>query len=151
MHDRLDAAVAAAYGWPADLAEEDILARLVALNKARAAEEARGIVRWLRPDYQIARFGSPAERAEQLEAELVTAEAKVLRPAFPAADTAQTAAVLSALASADSARDAASIAALFRQGRRCEAKVRAVLIALARTGFVATPNGGRSFVLRRVS
>src|SRR5579875_776717 len=151
LHDRLDAAVAAAYGWPADLAEEDILARLVALNKARAAEEARGIVRWLRPDYQIARFGSPAERAEQLEAELVTAEAKVLRPAFPAADTAQTAAVLSALASADSARAAASIAALFRQGRRCEAKVRAVLIALARTGFVATPNGGRSFVLRRVS
>jgi len=29
--------VAAAYGWPADLPEEDLLARLLALNLARAA------------------------------------------------------------------------------------------------------------------
>ena len=36
-HKRLDAAVAAAYGWPADLADEDILARLFALNQERAA------------------------------------------------------------------------------------------------------------------
>ena len=36
-HARLDAAVAAAYGWPADLADDAILARLFALNQARAA------------------------------------------------------------------------------------------------------------------
>ena len=36
-HARLDAAVAAAYGWPADLTDEDILARLFALNQERAA------------------------------------------------------------------------------------------------------------------
>ena len=36
LHDKLDAAVADAYGWPADLADEDILARLVTLNKERA-------------------------------------------------------------------------------------------------------------------
>jgi hypothetical protein len=48
-------AVAAAYGWPADLAPADIVARLVALNPTRAAEEAAGTVRWLRPDYQQAR------------------------------------------------------------------------------------------------
>ena len=35
-HRRLDAAVAAAYGWPADLADDDILARLLALNLERA-------------------------------------------------------------------------------------------------------------------
>ncbi|MDX9978920.1 MAG: class I SAM-dependent DNA methyltransferase [Lentisphaeria bacterium] len=52
LHDELDAAVAAAYGWPADLADEAILERLVALNAARAAEESRGLVRWLRPEYQ---------------------------------------------------------------------------------------------------
>ena len=52
IHDRIDAAVAEAYGWPVDLSDEEILERLVALNKERAAEEARGIVRWLRPDYQ---------------------------------------------------------------------------------------------------
>ncbi len=35
-HRRLDAAVYAAYGWPEDLADEEILARLLALNLARA-------------------------------------------------------------------------------------------------------------------
>ncbi len=34
-HKRLDAAVLAAYGWPADLDDEQILARLLALNLAR--------------------------------------------------------------------------------------------------------------------
>ncbi|MBK7011853.1 MAG: hypothetical protein IPH43_03605 [Xanthomonadales bacterium] len=32
--------------------DEAVLERLVALNAERAAEEARGLVRWLRPDYQ---------------------------------------------------------------------------------------------------
>ena len=35
-HRKLDAAVFAAYGWPADLPDEEILARLLALNLARA-------------------------------------------------------------------------------------------------------------------
>jgi hypothetical protein len=57
LHSQLDAAVAAAYGWPADLAPAEIVARLVALNAERAQEEAAGQIRWLRPDYQIPRFG----------------------------------------------------------------------------------------------
>jgi type II restriction/modification system DNA methylase subunit YeeA len=40
-HRKLDAAVAAAYGWPADLTDEQILEKLLALNLARAAEEAK--------------------------------------------------------------------------------------------------------------
>ncbi|MDA7423817.1 class I SAM-dependent DNA methyltransferase [Thalassococcus lentus] len=52
LHDQIDVAVAKAYGWPADLSDEDILFRLVALNKERAEEEARGHIRWLRPVYQ---------------------------------------------------------------------------------------------------
>jgi type II restriction/modification system DNA methylase subunit YeeA len=36
-HRDLDAAVAAAYGWPADIAEEEALAKLLDLNLARAA------------------------------------------------------------------------------------------------------------------
>ncbi len=58
IHARIDAEVAAAYGWPADLPDAEILQRLVDLNHERAAEEARGLVRWLRPDYQ-----NPAGRA----------------------------------------------------------------------------------------
>lgn len=74
LHDELDMAVFEAYDWP-DLAdklvgrpggttslpskpvdqaeaEEEVLMRLVELNKKRAFEEAQGKVRWLRPDYQ---------------------------------------------------------------------------------------------------
>jgi hypothetical protein len=40
-HKRLDAAVAGAYGWPADLTDEQILERLLALNLERAVEESR--------------------------------------------------------------------------------------------------------------
>ena len=35
-HRKLEAAVFAAYGWPSDLSDDDILARLLALNLARA-------------------------------------------------------------------------------------------------------------------
>jgi hypothetical protein len=35
-----------------DLSDADLLVNLVALNKERAAEEAHGVVRWLRADYQ---------------------------------------------------------------------------------------------------
>lgn len=38
-HRDLDAAVAAAYGWPADLPEEEALARLLALNLERTAAQ----------------------------------------------------------------------------------------------------------------
>jgi hypothetical protein len=40
-HKKLDAAVAAAYGWPADLTDEQILERLLALNLARADQETK--------------------------------------------------------------------------------------------------------------
>jgi hypothetical protein len=39
-HRRLDAAVFVAYGWPPDLSDEEILARLLALNLERANRAA---------------------------------------------------------------------------------------------------------------
>jgi len=151
LHDRLDGAVAAAYGWPADLLDEEILTRLVALNKERAAEEARGVVRWLRPDYQIPRFATAGKKAEQLEVALVAVEAKKPKPAFPAEDIAQTAAVMAVLADAAGGLDATVISGRFRQGKRIEPKARAVLLALTRMGFLSTQDGGKSFLLRRAS
>ena len=35
LHRALDAAVAGAYGWPADLSNDDILGRLLELNRTR--------------------------------------------------------------------------------------------------------------------
>ena len=42
-HADLDAAVLAAYGWPADLADDEILARLLALNLEREPVSRRGL------------------------------------------------------------------------------------------------------------
>lgn len=57
LHDRLDAAVAAAYRWPWPISRDEILLRLVDLHDARAAEEVAGQIRWIRPQYQQPRFG----------------------------------------------------------------------------------------------
>lgn len=97
LHDALDRAVFDAYGW-SDLAEalvgrpgattpwldkpaaqaeaeEELLVRLVALNHQRAAEEAGGHLRWLRPAYQ-------APEATQTRADLgTTTRAATLAPA----------------------------------------------------------------------
>lgn len=142
--------VAQAYGWPANLSHKEILARLVALNKERAAEEAAGRVRWLRPEYQIPRFGTSTQK-RQLKAELVTTAAVAPKAAFPTAEVEQTAAVMAALASAPRPLDVPALAASFRQGRRIEGKIAAVLGALARMGFVSTADGGRTFLLRRAA
>jgi hypothetical protein len=151
LHDRLDRAVAEAYGWPADLPDEETLARLVALNKERAAEEARGLVRWLRPEYQIPKFGTPKEKAEQIEADLGGEIVTEKKPSFPADDIDQTAAVMTMLAASDGAASPTEIATRFKQGKRVEKKVEAVLASLARMGVIATAKSGRAFSLHRMS
>jgi hypothetical protein len=60
LHDDLDAAVFDAYGWPQDISDEEILRRLVELNRERAEEEKRGIIRWLRPEFQNPEGAQPA-------------------------------------------------------------------------------------------
>ena len=140
--------MAEAYGWSADLTDEEILAKLVALNKERAEEERRGIVRWLRPEYQIPRFGTPKEKAEQIEAELPEIAAKEQKPALPRPEVERTAAVFAMLTSTADPIDAGALASRFRQGRRVEPQVRATLLALARMGHVASADGGGTFQMR---
>lgn len=155
LHDRLDVAVAEAYGWPVDLPEEQVLANLVALNRERAAEEKRGLVRWLRPDYQIPRFGSDKEKAEQFEADLgvpVELAASGPKPSFPTGDdVAQTGLVIDTLIAAAGAVDAGAIAARFRQGQKVRPAVTSVLASLHRMGLVSSADGGKSFAYRRAA
>ncbi len=77
IHDDLDAAVFDAYGWPRDLSDEQILERLVALNRERAEEEARGLVRWLRPEFQNPAGARPETQATLAEAGLESQPAAV--------------------------------------------------------------------------
>lgn len=100
LHDELDCAVFAAYGWD-DLAatlvglpgattpladkpeaqaeaEEQLLGRLVVLNAERAAEEARGKILWLRPAYQNPNATDVPQHAETEQSELGTSDASPL-------------------------------------------------------------------------
>nr|WP_244427219.1 DNA methyltransferase [Methyloferula stellata] len=151
LHDRIDHLVAEAYGWPANLSDDEILAKLVALNAERAAEEKRGLIRWLRPEYQIPRAGLPAQQAaaeEQLEAPLVAAAEKLQKPSFPANDLERAATVFAALMEANEPLDARAIARTFKQGAKAEPAITRVLASLARLGHVQSGEGG-TFALRR--
>lgn len=152
-HDAIDSAVAAAYGWPADLSDDDILARLVALNAQRAREEAAGQVRWLRPDYQRPRFARDGKGGEQIEAaELVApAPAAAGKESFPTDAVERVAAVLAVLAAEPAPLDTDAIAQRFRQGFKVRRAVRDILVSLARVGEVSTADGGQSFARRRVA
>ncbi len=155
LHDEIDLLVAEAYGWPADLSDEETVARLVALNAERAKEEKRGLIRWLRPDYQRQRAGlvetrGEAEAEAQIEAKLEFAEAKAQKPLFPTSDLERTAAVFAALMAADKPLDAASLARSFRQGAKAEPAIARVLASLARLGHAHSPDG-RVFALRRAA
>lgn len=66
LHDQIDEATAEAYGWPIDLSDEEILERLVALNRERHLEEIGGNVRWLRPEYQNPSGEAAAARTGEL-------------------------------------------------------------------------------------
>ena len=116
IHDELDAAVCDAYGWPVTLADEEILARLVALNAERAAEEAQGLVRWLRPEYQApghaARFTQHALIQEDSPVYEVSLETRPLLP-WPTRMAEQAQAVRGALVALGGPASAAQIAAAF--------------------------------------
>jgi hypothetical protein len=150
-HDKLDQLVAEAYGWPTNLSDDEILAKLVSLNAERAAEEKRGVVRWLRPEYQRARAGVVPEPAqEQLEASLIVEAGKGQKPAFPTSDLERTGIVFAALMQANQPLDAGALARSFRQGVKVEPAISRILASLARLGHVHTSDG-KTFALRRAA
>lgn len=156
LHEKLDELVFEAYGWPPTLTDEQILEKLVALNHERAEEERRGHVRWLRPDYQIPRFGKKLDKqaakedGAQIIADLDLPETGGKKPVFPADPVAQTAAVFAVLATAREPIDARAIAAGFRRTKTLDRTIEQVLESLARLGHVTTREG-RTFAIRRVA
>lgn len=138
IHDQIDAQVAAAYGWPADLGDEEILLRLVALNKERAEEEARGIVRWLRPDYQNP-TGKQAAMGGQSEMDMGVAVAAEKDP-WPKALPDQIAAVREALEALGEATPE-QVARRFHRARA--ASVRPLLESLAALGHARPTDEGK--------
>jgi hypothetical protein len=163
LHDELDAAVLVAYGWgdlipalvgkpggttpladkPAEqaAAEEELLSRLVARNAERAAEEARGLVRWLRPDFQ----NPGGAEAEQIEAGTVAAKAPepspVAKRPWPKTLPEQFQAVRERLAAQPAPASAEQIARQFKRAQT--KKVTELLKTLATLGQVQRAEPGR--------
>lgn len=143
-HDAIDEAVADAYGWGDEhragtLDEETILTRLVALNRERAAEEARGLVRYLRPEFQDPGYRAPVATMLDL-GEAAAAPVSNVIP-WPATLPEQVGVVQSILAAAAAPIGAADIARSFK-GKRAST-IRPVLDALASLGMARRLNDGR--------
>jgi hypothetical protein len=138
-HDAIDALVAQAYGWPADLSDEDILTRLVALNKERAAEEARGLIRWLRPEYQAPDYKAPVTQTLDLGETPAALPDNVIP--WPGSLPEQVSAVQSILTAAATPLAPQDVARAFK-GKRA-ATVRPVLDALAGIGMARRLKDGR--------
>ncbi len=117
LHQQINAAVADAYGWPDNLPDSEILTRLVHLNHERAAEEAAGTIRYLRPAYQ--RSGVPAPGQQQVIGLTTTATktsapaAEVSKTEWPTALAQQMQAVRDAVQQAGIPISTKQVAALF--------------------------------------
>ena len=148
IHDDLDAAVAEAYGWPVDLPDDELLRRLVALNAERAAEERRGLIRWLRPEFQNPTGGGAATQG-QLELKPDAAAAKAAKgkpgakPAWPATLAEQARAVRAALQSRTDPVSAAELSAAFKGGKKRDEQVMALLDTLVTLGQARRTEEGK--------
>ncbi len=140
IHDRIDAEVAAAYGWPLDLSEDEILHRLVDLNRARAAEEAQGLIRWLRPEYQNPAGTAATAKGEQAEMDIGAAAEASAKVPWPKSLPDQIAAVRNILADLGEATPD-QVARRFARVRT--ASVRPLLESLTALGQARIIEGGR--------
>ena len=123
LHDELDTAVLAAYGWSdlhLPLDTDTLLQRLVELNAQRAAEEAQGRIRWLRPAFQNPQSATelPAQVQQVLDVDTdSTAPAAPTKPAqqpWPATLPEQVRAVAQVLAASPAPLTQAHIEAHFK-------------------------------------
>lgn len=158
IHDELDAAVLGAYGWsdltPALLGsapgsesaaevEETILQRLVALNAERAAEERRGLIRWLRPEFQNPGQSPAGTGSGQSEAKLaaVAPAGSGPKPDWPRTLPEQFQSLRAALAARPGPAGAQDLARCFARAPR--AKVAELMETLVALGHVRRLPDGR--------
>jgi hypothetical protein len=153
LHDELDAAVLQAYGWtdltlPADT--DTLLMRLVELNAKRAAEEAAGTVRWLRPEFQQAGQGEQAtmdtgttDEAEDDALAAKPAKVTVAPRPWPTGLTEQVKAVAEVLADAGHSLDLEGLAGYFSGRGRWRDRLPTLLDTLVALGRARVVDSGR--------
>ena len=127
---------------PADLSDDEILRRLVALNAERAEEERRGIVRWLRPEFQNPAGSAQTQGTLALPAAQPAAKAKAARKTpWPKTLAEQARAVRAALQSRAQPATAAELAKSFT-GAKAD-KVAELLETLATLGQARSAGEGK--------
>lgn len=178
LHDEIDRAVLDAYGW-SDLAplleavngnaipgaggtpamrddckralDDVLLERLVALNAERAAEEQRGLIRWLRPEFQVPASGqTQTQSAEQLEIDTgeevaVAAKPGVRRP-WPATLPEQVKAVAELLMAARAPLADGAIAACFTGRGAWKKRLPQIIDTLVAVGRVRRRKDGLAVI-----
>ncbi|WP_374595149.1 class I SAM-dependent DNA methyltransferase [Sphingosinicella sp.] len=172
LHDEIDREVFAAYGWSdlgarligkpggttpsphksadQEAAEEELLVRLVALNQARAAEEAQGTVHWLRPDFQKPRLAAKVKGGTQIEADMgEVAVAQEMK--WPADGLDQIRSVRDLLAKAAAPIAVPALAAAFsgRNTPKRRERVEQVLETLVATGAARRDDATNGYYLPR--
>jgi hypothetical protein len=166
LHDELDLAVLEAYGW-SDLAplmdvangnrapatvgagsreeavralDETLLERLVALNAERAAEEARGLIRWLRPEFQakgtVATEATSKQGALDLEIDGGAEEVEVDKRPWPTGVPEQILAVNAVLTASPVPLPPEAIAAHFKARGAWKSRLGTLLETLVALGHV---------------
>ena len=146
IHQELDSAVLDAYGWTDSLTDEEILTRLVELNRERAAEERAGVIRWLRPEYQNPQGAQQAALdTSEPPAESSRTAAAQKRAAWPASLPEQVKAVRQALADVATDCNASELAEHFEGARKDvrARKIEEILVTLAALGRARETSGGR--------
>ena len=118
--------------------DQEILTRVVALNAERAAEEAQGIIRYLRPEYQnrTGQGGASASQSGLKFSKEKTAKAKVSRAKtpWPKSLAERVRAVEEALKSANAPVTAAALSKTF--ARASESDIQEILDTLVSLGRI---------------
>jgi hypothetical protein len=96
LHEQIDQTVMQAYRWSETLTDSQIIERLVDLNRERVSEERRGLIRWLRADYQIEKLGPLAHRVDRVQS-IASARPSRSQPSFPMEKKAQAGQVIELL------------------------------------------------------
>jgi hypothetical protein len=144
LHDQLDDLVFEAYGWPKGMVDEEIIQRLVDLNRSRAGEERRGFIRWLRPEYQIGKIGPLAHRADRVQSIDIGSKPKS-KAIFPETRKGQVESLRALLEDSGEALTADQIANCFKGGNRIKPLIVDVLTSLSDFGLVGVLGDGEYY------
>ena len=143
LHDDIDRLTEKAYGWSESLTDAETVAALTGLNRVREVEEARGQVRWLRPEFQRLRNRGPDRRPGVEDPSPSQPVLPGRRRAFPKDRYEQPLVIQASLVRELGPIASHDLARRFRGGIKLAPRIDRVLTTLHRYGHVERLSDGR--------